>query len=153
MTASSRTPAPREPGGKSNDPANAQETGTTTPDTSKFPSHADMFGTTTNPCPAWCTMPDGHGYDATGYPPDGTPNAWEFRIHSCTIAAAGTGGVDVIQGEQLYSDGRVELQAPEINPPENGRENLTGPQARAVAVALVKAADLWDTIYASSVTA
>ena len=26
-------------------------------------SHADLWGTTTTPCPAWCTLEPGHGYD------------------------------------------------------------------------------------------
>ncbi|MDX6307196.1 MAG: hypothetical protein QOI06_242 [Nocardioidaceae bacterium] len=109
------------------------------------PTHGALFGTTTNPCPAWCTEAPGHGYDTTD-----KFGQWEFRYHSRTFPAAGTEGVDLTQGERLWPDGTLELESPAINLPEVMRSpGLDGQEARGVAVALCAAADRWDEINAA----
>ena len=110
-----------------------------------------MSGTTTSgSCPVWCDLPAGHGYDSI----DGT--GFVFRCHRVEIATGigyGTfgklGAVEVSSLEMGASDDGPVV---ETDPPVimmfgvSEGDDLTGPQARKLAAALLLAADEWDRL-------
>jgi hypothetical protein len=113
-------------------------------------THAEIFGTTTNPCPNWCTLPAGHGYDSednqTMY------RGHEHEIGHLTGPSIGTGNrvsayvaVESLEALRITDTG---MHVEETDPPhivlDTKDYGLSGPQAREVARMLVEAADRWD---------
>lgn len=97
--------------------------------------HAAVFGTTTNPCPAWCEDKPGHGYESGDH-------TCESRAHSRDF-----GDVSILAEEFLTytEDGMtLRIEAPTIFVDEG--QGLTGPQARQLAAKLLAAADMWDRV-------
>jgi len=100
------------------------------------------------PCPDWCTLRTGHGFDNFAPAEQGI-----FRYHERSIGHieytsyygdARREDVRLVGEEHAAGNdgpvtrtGRPYLDSPEMN-------GLTGPQARELAAALVEAADLWD---------
>lgn len=117
-----------------------------TEDTNRPSTHAEIFGTTATPCPSWCELPDGHGYDS------GTETA-SFRIHIRHVDEMAVNGEPAIwidvQAEEtqaLSLEGfETNVEAPSVRINADG-VNLTGAQARQLANTLLGAADLWDEV-------
>lgn len=84
--------------------------------------------TTERPCPAWCAMTPGHGFESFSFPGDDLPTA--ARFHSATVGLVRAGGkypsarVDVSQEEVVeripgrrrdeYGDVVLELVGPSM---------------------------------------
>ena len=95
--------------------------------------------TTSLPCPPWCSLPRGHGFDqADGDLLTRAHTAAEVELH-------GPARVGVMALETAAdTDGPVvSVMAPTIYIEADG--DFTGPQAREIAAALLNAADAWDT--------
>lgn len=113
-------------------------------DTTNF--HTEIFGTTTNPCPTWCTLPAGHGYDSED-------TTCVTRVHSRDFGdVAGVykeiaASVSLNAAENAtHGDHRVlNLDEPLISVYSDGDE-MTGPQAREMAAKLVAATDKLDQV-------
>ncbi len=108
--------------------------------------------TTAHPCPPWCALPSGHGYDSLDaddtllrfHERDLSRFSWP---HSSEPVTTGV-GVSLTQMERASADGsRVLHHWPVvITAYTKGGEELTGPQARQFAAALLDAADAWDEV-------
>ena len=98
---------------------------------------------TSLPCPPWCAMRPGHGFDST---------SWEgnlARVHSRTIGD-GYASVDLVQLETAAGPGGPvdKSEPPDLTVWIGGEscdKPLSGAQARELAVLLVRAADVWET--------
>ena len=119
--------------------------------------HTDHTPTTTLPCPDWCTLPVGHGFDSLAE--DGNGNLSRFDSRSIGPENLTAGGVD---GGRLETVS-VSVEMLEVASPDESRvirtdsiylavagyrENteLDSTQARQLAAALLNAADEWDRI-------
>ena len=99
-------------------------------------------------CPDWCALPAGHDFDRDG--------GGVSRLHRREIATLDTeeGGPGAIRlTVECLESGRHE-QAVEQTPPSvcvhaRGGDDLTGPEARRFAAALLNAADEWDRVTGS----
>lgn len=100
---------------------------------------------TSLPCPPWCQLPAGHGFDAE----------YGGELHRSHEAATadfrftGPEGAPINVSVRLLSiesapepDGPPSTSPPVVYLDE--AEGLAGPQARQVAAALLDAADMWD---------
>ncbi len=107
--------------------------------------------TTTMPCPAWCTMRPGHGWESGDV--DEECRGHERKIATVVGCVPGVYGfatvyVSLDAEETLTVDehgATSTLSQVDISLDTNGN-GMTGPQAREVAAALVEAADLWDQV-------
>lgn len=111
-----------------------------------------VLPTTQLPCPCWCTLPPGHGFHDID-PGDGTVLrfhehtlarfSWPHSYDSVTIKA----GVELTQLERANADeSRLLQRYPVVITAYTEGEELTGPQARQLAAALLNAADAWDRV-------
>ena len=104
-----------------------------------------MIGTVPS-CPDWCALPAGHGFDRIG--------AGLSRFHRREVATVDTeeGGTGAIRlNVECLESGQHEQdveQTPLSVCVYDYREgdDLTGPEARQLAAALLNAADEWDRI-------
>ncbi len=115
-----------------------------------------IFPTVNRPCPDWCTLAPGHGWDGADI---GTvtrghggilarTERWTVELYLLEKADAQVvldehGRWEDIEGQpgpSQYPDGPLI----DIGPPAAGSELMTGPEARALAAALLEAADAWD---------
>jgi hypothetical protein len=94
---------------------------------------AALFGTADTPCPPWCTLPAGHGYDTADH-------TCVTRLHSRAFGDH----VALVAAENLTVDeggGHIEQAAPVI---DLANMELTAAEARRLAAALLDAADVYD---------
>jgi hypothetical protein len=102
------------------------------------------------PCPPWCALPVGHGFDQIG---DDLHRFHRWEVASVDTAEGGAAAISLTV-ESLESGQRTE--APTRTPLSvcvygylEG-DDLTGPEARKLAAALLNAADEWDRITGTS---
>lgn len=104
------------------------------------------------PCPSWCQLPAGHGFDSTTF-----DNGHLARFHERPIsswkwtprhspqpqaASVAITAMEIAEG----NDGPVlECQPPTVSVTTDGLD-VTGPQARQLAASLLDAADAWDAV-------
>jgi hypothetical protein len=94
-------------------------------------------------CPTWCGLPYGHGFASVDYAGN------LMRCHARGFGE-GVGSVELTSTEiAAGDDGPIDPTAPLelgiwVNNP--GDNQLTGPQARRLAAALMQAADAWDQV-------
>lgn len=115
-------------------------------------SHADIFGTTTSPCPHWCTLPAGHGYDSEDTGGD------ILRSHEREVGwlqEPNLGGCEVsvyvalasLERLRITSDG---VHVDEVDPPhivlDTNDNNMSSGHARQAARLLLQAAELLDEV-------
>jgi hypothetical protein len=119
-------------------------------DRSDNTTHENIFGTTANPCPDWCTLPAGHGYDSQ----DGSGM---FRGHEHSTGwlrePSGDGTVSMFVAieslEALRSTGsgvHVEVVDPPHISLDSNDGNMSSRQAREVARMLLEAAAKLDEV-------
>jgi len=99
------------------------------------------------PCPSWCDLPAGHGFDSI----DGDGSLWRahqrvFRDFEFCDLDGNRFSVRVWMSEaqNASSDEGPVLGRLPLEITADRTEGLTGPQARQVAAALLDAADAWD---------
>jgi len=124
-------------------------------DRSDISFHERTFGTTTIPCPPWCTLSAGHGYDSED-------NTGVFRSHERESGwlkepSIGSGDAEVSVYVAL---GNLEalrttvqgMQVEEVDPPhivlDTNDNNMSSEHAREVARMLLQAADKLDEVTA-----
>jgi hypothetical protein len=97
----------------------------------------------TLPCPWWCALPPGHGFDSVD------PQGWLVRGHEYRYDVPGS-PVGATLGADEYAlpaNGHV---VPLLDVPfvlvSADYTQLTGPQARQLAMCLWRAADAWDAV-------
>lgn len=88
------------------------------------------------PCPSWCALPAGHGYDS--YDTDGRTH---YRFHTAPEGGPGP----LVESMESYNDGAVTLTDPKVDVMQK-TEALTAEEARSNAAQLLAAADLLDSI-------
>jgi hypothetical protein len=104
----------------------------------------ESYPQTIPPCPSWCTLPAGHGYDSIDY------HGALVRSHACTFGYPVIASVELTQTEttapctspDVASCAVCDPVVPELH--VYADEALTGPQARALAGWLLQAADAWS---------
>jgi hypothetical protein len=120
--------------------------------------HAEVFHTTTNPCPFWCTEPTGHGYDSI------TPDDDLSRIHVGKLGGPvvvhwriNNGvrdyevNVDIASMEIVTSDEKqLEITPATLSMDYQEGSEFDSAQARQLAAALLDAADRFDEITGAS---
>jgi hypothetical protein len=105
---------------------------------------------TVPPCPSWCRLPKGHGYDSVDeYPQPGGPITF-LRIHQDRPLGQ-EGMVGAVTQDEVNCEGHVELREPRIYSFFDNAGEALGPEdARRVAAAWLDLADRFDEIAARS---
>lgn len=113
---------------------------------------------TAHPCPSWCTNGHGHGYDNDLVP--GFPSRWHeaidesFEVEDTHLLAAAHKevGVSVHTLETVdAASGRVVwIEEPELWLGADDVVKMTAAEARRLASALLRGADLLETIQAEA---
>lgn len=101
---------------------------------------------TTTPCPDWCDLPAGHGYDVDVPASDGS-GAYA-RFHSCTFGED-TGADITAWARAAWGAETEDLEFEGVNIWVNGTNIgpvMSAPQARVLASHLLEAADRLDAI-------
>ncbi|MDN5798295.1 MAG: hypothetical protein L0H79_21455 [Intrasporangium sp.] len=112
--------------------------------------HADIFGTTANPCPTWCELGAGHGYDTNDHEA-------EYRFHERSLGDINEpirdGGrlsvhVGIVASESLTLDesGTAVSVTPACIVLDAPDSRLTSSQAVEAARLLLAAAERLDAI-------
>ena len=97
--------------------------------------------TTRLPCPPWCGLPAGHGFDPQlGDDPDFRCHQASLRL-SAELEEGGQVHAVISAWEEMYPDGRVELMSPAVDLDAVKTDRLTAAEARDVAVQLLGLAD------------
>lgn len=108
---------------------------------------ATLLAIVTPACPSWCALVAGHDSGPGSFDP---ASGDRFLLHiRPVLAACGGRRVDVEQAEVVLPDGGRETEPPAVVLDEDREHPLTAVQARELAAALVRAADIADSALTS----